>query len=171
MAFIYPNFAKLSGSWQAIIAANKLRQHSITLVFQLVMNADLGGVIALNRQVFQVAKKSDLGQIGNVVVVGEDSENCDSFFGARIDEEFPVVVLAHGIDQAKPFPPIRFLIVIDTFSQYLLDIVGHLGCFRAAGLAIGGNNRLRQLLDQCVLCGSEESRGRLGFADFFFRRD
>ena len=81
---------------------------------------------------FQVTKESDFGKIGHVIVVREDGENRDPFFGTGIDEGFSVVVLAHEIDQAKPLTPERLLIVIGAFAQDLLDVVGNLGGLRAA---------------------------------------
>ena len=55
-------------------------KHGNAFIFEFVVNADLRGVVAANGQAFQVAKKSDFGKIGHVVVVREDSKDCDPFF-------------------------------------------------------------------------------------------
>jgi len=143
MDLVYFHFTRLCRLWGRIVAADLLQQNSVGLVFQLVVNADLGGVIASNGQVFQLPEKSDFGKIGHLIVVGKDGENRDSLFGAGIDKEFPVVVLAHAIDDGA------------LHARPIFDC--HRG-FRARlargsrhEVTVGGNNRFRQLFHQRVL--------------------
>jgi len=79
-------------------------------------------------------------------------------------------MLAHEIDQAKPFAPECSLIIVGGFAQVLVDEVSNLGGFRASGMAVGGNDGFRKLFDERVLAGSEEVSGRFGSGGFRVRR-
>src|SRR5258708_32072132 len=79
-------------------------------------------------------------------------------------------MLAHDIDQAEPLAPERFSTVVETFAQYLLDVVGDFRGFCATGVAVRGDDGFGQLVNKGVLGWSEEASGGFGFGRLFLRR-
>src|SRR5260221_12451792 len=79
-------------------------------------------------------------------------------------------MLAHDIDQAQAFVPERLSTVVETFAQYLLDVVGDFRSLGAAGVAVRGNYGFGQFVNEGVLRGSEEARGGLGFSGLRVKR-
>src|ERR1700688_3989660 len=104
----------LRGLLCGLVAAYKLRQHSVSLVFQLVVNPDLRRIVATYRQALEFVEELDFRQVSQVVMVGKDRQNRDSFVGAGVDKGFSGAVLTHQIDQAESLAPQRLLILAHT---------------------------------------------------------
>src|SRR5260370_12923910 len=98
--------------------------------------------------------------MSHAVVVREHGEDGGFLFGAGVDQGFSAVVAGHEVDQAQSFAPQRFLVVVETFAQYLVDIVGNLCRFRATGVTIGGGGGSPPILlgGHLWLCGGEGRR-------------
>src|SRR5258707_9427274 len=78
-------------------------------------------------------------------------------------------MLAHDIDQAEPLAPERFSTVVETFAQYLLDVVGDFRGFCATGVAVRGADGFGQLVNKGVLGWGEEASGGFGFCRLCLR--
>src|SRR3984957_14339981 len=124
-------FCWLLGSW--VVAADEFLVVAIAFVFEFVVDADAGGVVAEYGQLFQLVVEADFGDIGHVLVVGEDGEDGDAIFGAAVEECLAGVVLAHGIDQVQAFAPEFLLVLVTALADMLIDEVGDFGVFGAAG--------------------------------------
>src|SRR5581483_5365512 len=146
-----------------IIAAYKLLKDAVSFVLQFVVNANPGGVVALNGQALEIEKETDFGQVRHVFVVREDGERGEALLGRGVHKGFSVVVAVHDLNQVKALAPERLAIFINAGAEHLVNVVGDFGGFRAAGMRIGGNDRFGELFDKSVLSGSEEagSRGSL----------
>src|SRR5256885_9192684 len=69
-----------------VVAAHVLLKNSITSVFELIVNADFGGVIAAHREALQLNEEANFGQIGHVIVLRKHFENRHSFLGASLEQ-------------------------------------------------------------------------------------
>src|ERR1700722_11290077 len=136
----------LLGSW--VVAADEFLVVAIAFVFEFVVDADAGGVVAEYGQLLQLFVEADFDEIGHVVVVGEDGEDGDAIFEAAVEKSFAGVVLAHGVDETKTFAPEFFLVVVAAFADVLVDEVGDLGVFGAAGVAVFGDDGLAEFVDE-----------------------
>src|ERR1043165_7971579 len=88
------------------------------------MNADFRSVITGDGHALQFNPKTHFGKVGHTVVVRQYGKQSDSVFGSRVNESFSVIMLAHDVDQAQTFAPKGLLIVVESFAQHLINVVG-----------------------------------------------
>jgi hypothetical protein len=101
--------------WRGVVAADILGKNPIALVFQFVVNAYPGSVIASNRKAFQLAEEPHFGRSVMCSLWREPSaprlhQNWNQRKIARCS-------VGHKIDQAQAFTPNRFFIVVGGFSR------------------------------------------------------
>ena len=63
----------------------------------------------------------------------------------------------------QAFAPQSFLVVVESFAQKLIDVVGNFRSLGAAGVAVGGDDGFGQFVDEGVLVLSEEASAGLAF--------
>src|SRR5215469_1054163 len=78
-----------------VVAADILLENPIAFVLELIVNADLGRVIAAHGKPFQFNEEAHFGKIGHVIVIREHLKDSDPFIWARVNKGFPVVMAAH----------------------------------------------------------------------------
>lgn len=121
-------------------AAFELFDVGVALVSQFLMNADLRGVVTVNRQVLDRFEEALFNRLRFVFVLADVGQQRDLLFGSRAIESLGELGLTHLIHRGQSIAPQRFGL-FGRFAHHQINEGGHVSGFRAGRVIVSGNNQ------------------------------